>query len=68
MDLSHKVVGLEGLGLILVLLVVNYFIIYLIVSQVIKNSGLKSEITTLKGELENLKEVLDEGSRKPPKK
>ncbi|MDH6671427.1 hypothetical protein M2277_002077 [Paenibacillus sp. LBL] len=68
MDLSHKVVGLEGLGLILVLLVVNYFIIYLIVSQVIKNSGLKSEITTLKGELENLKELLDEGSRKPPKK
>lgn len=59
-------VGLDGLIFILLLLVVNYLIIYLIVSEGIKNSGLKADIITLKNEVENLKELLVEGSRKSP--
>lgn len=59
-------VGLDGLIFILLLLVVNYLIIYLIVSEGIKNSGLKSDIIALKNEVENLKELLVEGARKSP--
>jgi len=59
-------VGFDGLIFMLLLLVVNYLIIYLIVSEGIKNSGLKSDINTLKNEVEHLKELLVEGSRKSP--
>ncbi|KOP65307.1 hypothetical protein AMS62_08635 [Bacillus sp. FJAT-18019] len=58
-------VGLDGLIVMLLLLVVNYLIVYLIVSEGIKNSGLKSDIITLKNEVENLRKLLD-GSRKSP--
>ncbi|KOR76718.1 hypothetical protein AM231_22495 [Paenibacillus solani] len=61
-----NVVGLDVLIVMLLLLIVNYLIIYLIVSEGIKNSGLKSDIITLRNEVETLKKLLDEGSSKSP--
>lgn len=60
MDGSHRVVGVEGLIIFLVLLVANYFLIYLIVSHVMKNSRLNIEINNLKNELKSLRELLIE--------
>ncbi|GIP30127.1 hypothetical protein J23TS9_52570 [Paenibacillus sp. J23TS9] len=60
MNGSHQVVGVQGLILILALFIANYFIVYLIVSHVMKNSGLKLEIDHLKNEVKDLRELLNE--------
>ncbi|MGM1048931.1 hypothetical protein SAMN05661091_5772 [Paenibacillus uliginis N3/975] len=59
MDGFHRVVGVGGLIVFLLILVANYLIVYLIVSNALKNSDLKLEINNLKNEIKDLKELLN---------
>jgi len=62
MNGGHNVVGIDGLIQLIVFLVVNYFIIYLIVSHTVKK-GLQKEIKDLKSELENLRDHLEKNKQ-----
>jgi CRISPR/Cas system CMR-associated protein Cmr3 (group 5 of RAMP superfamily) len=42
----------------------NYLIVYLVVSSVLNNSGLKSKIDNLQNEVLDLKKILDENKKK----
>lgn len=49
--------------LFLVLMVAYFLIMYLVVSAVLTNSGLKSEINNLKNEILDLKKLLNEKTK-----
>ncbi|MNI63029.1 hypothetical protein D3C73_1183730 [compost metagenome] len=55
MDGTHRFVGIEGVILTVVLLLVNFFTIYFIVSHV-----MNKEISKLRNEIKDLKELLNE--------
>ncbi|MCJ8010130.1 hypothetical protein MUG84_00045 [Paenibacillus sp. KQZ6P-2] len=62
MNGGHTVVGIDGLIQFIVFLVVNYYIIYLIVSHSVKK-GLQKEINDLKSELNELMEHLEKNKQ-----
>ncbi|MFB4331391.1 hypothetical protein ACWGNU_11045 [Paenibacillus lautus] len=58
------VVGVQELIFFIIILAANYLLIYLIVSNAISNSGLKSEMDSLKNELKDIKKLLADHSAK----
>ncbi|MDP9697894.1 hypothetical protein [Paenibacillus polysaccharolyticus] len=44
----------------------NYLIMYLVVSSVLNNSGLKSKIDNLQNEVLDLKKILNENKKNKP--
>ncbi|SEL56329.1 hypothetical protein SAMN04488688_104429 [Paenibacillus sp. cl141a] len=58
------VVGVQELIFFIMILAANYLLIYLIVSNAISNSGLKSEMDSLKNELKDIKKLLVDHSAK----
>lgn len=58
------VVGVQELIFFIIILAANYLLIYLIVSNAISNSGLKSEMDSLKNELIDIKKLLVDHSAK----
>lgn len=57
---NHRVVGIDTLLTIIIFLVVNYYLIYLCIRQVLKKSEIRSDIKNLKIELEIVKKLLEE--------
>lgn len=55
--------GVPELIMLLIIMAANYLIIYLVVSAVLKNSGLKSEVDHLKKEVFDLKKLLNEQTK-----
>ena len=58
-----SVTGLGTLFTFLSLLAANYLIIYLVVSAVLTNSGVKADIKSLQDEVSSLKKLLDEKTK-----
>ena len=55
--------GVPELIIFLIIMAANYLIMYLVVSSVLNNSGLKSKIDNLQNEVLDLKKTLNENKK-----
>ncbi|MEI2279612.1 hypothetical protein OHD57_00145 [Paenibacillus polysaccharolyticus] len=58
--------GVPELIIFLIIMAANYLIMYLVVSSVLNNSGLKSKIDNLQNEVLDLKKILNENKKNKP--
>ncbi|WP_222125754.1 hypothetical protein [Paenibacillus silvae] len=58
--------GVPELIIFLIIMAANYLIMYLVVSSVLNNSGLKSKIDHLQNEVLDLKKFLNENKYNKP--
>ncbi len=58
--------GVPELFIFLIIMAANYLIMYLVVSSVLNNSGLKSKIDNLENEVLDLKKTLNESKKNKP--
>ncbi|GGH47348.1 hypothetical protein GCM10008014_10600 [Paenibacillus silvae] len=58
--------GVPELIIFLIIMAANYLIMYLVVSSVLNNSGLKSKIDHLQNEVLDLKKILNENKYNKP--
>ncbi|PZT55145.1 hypothetical protein [Paenibacillus silvae] len=58
--------GVPELIIFLMIMAANYLIMYLVVSSVLNNSGLKSKIDHLQNEVLDLKKILNENKKNKP--
>lgn len=58
--------GVPELIIFLMIMAANYLIMYLVVSSVLNNSGLKSKIDNLQNEVLDLKKILNENKKNKP--